>query len=182
MENNIHSCIIGIRLQQPWQQVGTALRMETRSKKISKRAAVFMSRLDAMVFFCAAGIKSFQEEDLDRIISYITYYIYMCVCLYIYMHIHYICIHIMCIHIMCIHIMLTWHHMTILSGPILPDSPRFCGLPRLADILDAKLHLTTLWSVKKNLRTGSSGNFTCKNQDVYTYIYICICRCMYVVI
>ena len=144
----------------------TALRMETRSKKISKRAAVFMSRLDAMVFFRAAGIKSFQE-DLDLIISYITYYRYVCVCLYIYTHIHYICIHIMCIHIM-----LTWHHMSILSGPILPDSPRFCGLLRLADILDAKLHLTTLWSVKKNLHKGSSGNFTCKNQDVYTYIYV----------
>ena len=46
-----------------------------------------MSRLDAMVFFRAAGIKSFQE-DLDLIISYITYYIYIYVCVYVYIYIY----------------------------------------------------------------------------------------------
>ena len=130
MENNIHSCIIGIRLQQPWQQVGTALRMETRSKKISKRAAVFMSRLDAMVFFCAAGIKSFQEEDLDRIISYITYYIYMCVCLYIYICIYIIYVYISCVYISCVYI-LCWHDIIWLfcQVPFSRILPGFVGSP-----------------------------------------------------
>lgn len=121
MENNIHSCIIGIRLQQPWQQVGTALRMETRSKKISKRAAVFMSRLDAMVFFCAAGIKSFQEEDLDRIISYITYYIYVCMSLYIYAYTLYMYTY----HVYTYHVYTYYVDMTSYDYSVRSHSPGF---------------------------------------------------------